>query len=68
MRTTARAHHVVAGAAYVAHSLATLLLGGPRVLPFERVTMLARAAGELPVMLWLLIAGARAPGATAKTA
>ncbi len=54
---------IVAGAAYVAHSLVTLLLGGQRFLPFERATMLARAAGELPVMLWLLVVGVSARGA-----
>ena len=51
---------IVAGGAYVAHSLTTLLLGGQRFVLFERVTMLARAAGELPIMLWLLIRGADA--------
>ena len=49
---------IIAGAAYVAHSLVTLLLGGARFMPYERVTMLARAAGEFPIMLWLLIKGA----------
>ncbi len=49
---------IVAGAAYVAHSLVTLLMGGARYMLFERVTMLARAAGEFPIMLWLLIKGA----------
>jgi hypothetical protein len=48
---------VAAGAAYVAHSLVSLLLGGARFVPYERVTMLARAAGEFPIMLWLLIKG-----------
>jgi hypothetical protein len=51
---------VIAGAAYVAHSLTSLLLGGPRMIWYERVTMLARAAGEFPIMLWLLIKGADA--------
>lgn len=49
---------IVAGAAYVAHSLVSLLLGGPRIILYERVTMLARAAGEFPIMLWMLIKGA----------
>jgi Domain of unknown function (DUF4386) len=49
---------VIAGVAYVAHSLVSLLLAGPRILLYERVTMLARAAGEFPIMLWLLIKGA----------
>ncbi len=48
---------IIAGAAYVAHSLITLLMGGARFMPYERVTMLARAAGEFPIMLWLLIKG-----------
>lgn len=51
---------VVAGVAYVAHSLISLLLDGPRIILYERVTMLARAAGEFPIMLWLLIKGADA--------
>jgi hypothetical protein len=37
---------VVAGGAYVAHSVLSLLLDGPRIIPYERLTMLARAAGE----------------------
>jgi hypothetical protein len=48
---------VVAGVAYVAHSLTSLLLDGQRLFLYERVTLLARAAGELPIMLWLLIRG-----------
>lgn len=51
---------VIAGVAYVAHSLISLLLDGPRIILYERVTMLARAAGEFPIMLWLLIKGADA--------
>ena len=38
----------------------SLLLDGPRIILYERVTMLARAAGEFPIMLWLLIKGADA--------
>src|SRR5256714_3557325 len=51
---------VIAGVAYVAHSVTSLLLDGPRVIFYERVTMLARAAGEFPIMFWLLIKGADA--------
>jgi uncharacterized protein DUF4386 len=51
---------VIAGAAYVAHSVTSLLMAGQRVVLYERVTMLARAAGEFPIMLWLLIKGADA--------
>jgi len=51
---------VVAGVAYVSHSVISLLLDGPRIILYERVTMLARAAGEFPIMLWLLIKGADA--------
>jgi hypothetical protein len=51
---------VIAGVAYVAHSLISRLLDGPRIIPYERVTMFARAAGEFPIMLWLLIKGADA--------
>jgi Domain of unknown function (DUF4386) len=48
---------VIAGVAYVSHSLISLLLDGPRMVLYERVTMLARAAGEFPIMAWLLIRG-----------
>jgi hypothetical protein len=51
---------LIAGVAYVAHSVTLLLLGGHRIILYERVTMLARAAGEFPVMLWLVIKGADA--------
>ena len=53
---------VIAGVAYVAHSLTSLLLDGPRIILYERVTMLARAAGEFPIMFWLLIKGADSAG------
>jgi hypothetical protein len=52
---------VIAGLAYVAHSVTSLLLDGQRIILYERVTMLARAAGEFPIMLWLLFKGAEAP-------
>jgi len=63
---------IVAGVGYVAHSITSLLLGGERIVLYERITMLARAAGEFPIILWLLIKGAdirasvtaRAGGAT----
>ena len=51
---------IIAGVAYVAHSVTSLLLAGHRIILYERVTMLARAAGEFPIMLWLLIKGADA--------
>jgi hypothetical protein len=51
---------VIAGAAYISHSVVSLLLGGARFMLYERATMLARAAGEFPIMLWLLIKGAEA--------
>ena len=50
---------IIAGMAYVAHSVISLLRDGSRIILFERVTMVARAAGEFPIMLWLLIKGAR---------
>jgi hypothetical protein len=53
---------IVAGVAYVGHSVSSLLLAGPRIVLYERVTMLARAAGEFPIMLWLLIKGAERRG------
>src|SRR5437764_5594704 len=49
---------IIAGVAYVAHSVITLLLAGQRFALYEGVTMLARAAGEFPIILWLLIKGA----------
>jgi len=48
---------IIAGMAYVAHSLTTILLDGQRFLLFERITLLLRASGELPAMFWLLIKG-----------
>jgi hypothetical protein len=59
---------IVAGVAYVAHSITTLLLDGQRFLLFERLTLLARAAGEFPIMLWLLIRGVDARGANSLAA
>ncbi len=53
---------ISAGAAYVAHSIASLMLAGQRIVFYERITMLARAAGEFPIMLWLLIKGAYVRG------
>src|SRR6266550_9071781 len=58
---------IIAGVAYVAHSITSLLLGGHRIMAYERVTMLARAAGEFPIMLWLLFKGADARQASSKT-
>jgi hypothetical protein len=52
---------IIAGIAYVTHSITSLLLGGRRVVIYERITMLARAAGEFPIILWLLIKGADDP-------
>jgi uncharacterized protein DUF4386 len=54
---------LIAGVANVTHSLTSMLLGGQRIAAFELVTMLGRA-GELPIILWLLIKGAdvRPPG------
>jgi Domain of unknown function (DUF4386) len=59
---------IIAGVAYVAHSVTSLLLAGHRIILYERVTMLARAAGEFPIMLWLLIKGADARGASSRAA
>jgi hypothetical protein len=55
---------IVAGVAYVAHSITSMLLGGHVSVIYERVTMLARAAGEFPIILWLLIKGADVPRAS----
>ena len=49
---------IIAGVAYVAHSLVTILLAGQRLPVYEQLTWLARGAGEFPIMLWLLIKGA----------
>jgi hypothetical protein len=49
---------IIAGFAYVAHSFTSLLLPGHRHVAYELATMVARAAGELPIMFWLLIKGA----------
>ena len=44
---------VIAGGAYVAHSVTSLPLDGRRIVSYEQVTLLGRAAGEFPIMLWL---------------
>jgi hypothetical protein len=49
---------IIAGFAYVAHSLISLLLPGPRHAVYEIATMVGRGIGELPIILWLLIKGA----------
>lgn len=59
---------IIAGLAYVAHSITSLLLGGQRIVLYERITMLARAAGEFPIMLWLLIKGADTRRANSRAA
>jgi hypothetical protein len=57
---------IVGGVAYVAHSMTSLLLSGHRIVFYERVTMLARAAAEFPAILWLVVKGANAHQATEK--
>ena len=59
---------IIAGVAYVAHSVTSLLLAGHRIILYERVTMLAPAAGEFPIMLWLLINGAKVRRVSSRTA
>ncbi len=59
---------ITAGVAYVAHSVTSLLMADQRIVLYERATMLARAAGEFPIMLWLLIKGADARRATSGAA
>jgi hypothetical protein len=49
---------LVAGLAYVQHSVVSLVWPNWRLPLYERATMLARAAGELPVILWLAVKGA----------
>jgi uncharacterized protein DUF4386 len=48
---------IIAGFAYVAHSLISLLLPGPRHAVYELATMVGRGIGELPIIFWLLIKG-----------
>jgi hypothetical protein len=48
---------IIAGFAYMAHSLISLLLPGRHYAVYELATMVARAAGEFPIMFWLLIKG-----------
>jgi hypothetical protein len=49
---------IIAGFAYVAHSLISLFLPGHRNPVYWWATMAARGAGELPIIFWLLIKGA----------
>jgi len=51
---------IIGGVAYAVHSVVALMLGGQRIVPYEQFTMLARAAAEIPIMLWLVIRGAGA--------
>ena len=59
---------IIAGIAYIAHSLISLLFPGPQPAIYRSLTMLARAAGELPMILWLLIKGVRAVPSLEKVA
>jgi len=52
---------MVAGAAYLANAFATLTL--PQVLPFIEKVAMPLYFGEVPIMFWLLIWGARGPRA-----
>ncbi len=51
---------VAGGFAYAAHSLISLLVPAPLPRLYQSLTMLARAAGEFPVIFWLLVMGVRA--------
>jgi hypothetical protein len=51
---------IIGAGAYVMHSITSLLLPGERIALYEWITMLARAAAEFPVMLWLVLMGADA--------
>jgi hypothetical protein len=57
---------IIGAVAYVAHSITSLLLAGQRIILYEQVTMLARAAAEFPVMMWLLVKGADARRVSSK--
>lgn len=50
---------VVSGLAYALHSFLSLLFPGQWPALYQSVTMILRAAGELPIIGWLLIAGVR---------
>jgi hypothetical protein len=50
---------IIAGVAYVAHCIVSLLLPDHQSVIYERATMVGRA-GEVPIILWLLIKGANA--------
>ena len=50
---------ITAGFAYVVHSIFSLLVPWPQPVIYRAVTMAARAAGELPMIFWLLIKGTR---------
>src|SRR5262245_26720725 len=52
---------IIGAVAYSAHSVVALLMGGGRIALYEQITMFARGAAELPVMLWLVIKGAAVP-------
>ena len=58
---------IVAGLAYVQHSVVSLVWPDWRLPMYERATMMARAAGEFPVILWLAVKGTTDPNATRAT-
>ena len=53
---------IIAGFANVIHCFVSLLLPGPLPAAYEFATTVAMAAGELPIMFWLLIVGVWATG------
>ena len=50
---------IVACGAYLTHGLFALLVPGERAQAFELAAMAGRAAGELPMIFWLLVWGVR---------
>ena len=53
---------IIASFANVTHCFASLLLPGPLPVAYQFATTVAMAAGELPIMFWLLIMGVGATG------
>lgn len=53
---------IIASFANVIHCFVSLLLPGPLPVAYQFATTVTMAAGELPIMFWLLIMGAKATG------
>jgi hypothetical protein len=53
---------IIASFANVIHCFVSLLLPGPLPVPYQLATTLAMAAGELPMIFWLLVVGVKTAG------